>query len=545
MDILRFKQFEKKLSISELSEPAPSNFNGNGNKRGDVLIKKVEDGDPLIIGPVGNRKSVIVDEIRDPEGVVLDNLDGMDGVKDNEDRYDPSLATNFFKNGRGHYINTFIGQQADGTDCEFTLNNIEKTTDFGSSGPGRNIDKCEVIQAIFIHLNRVNPQIALSVKNAVQIFQQFVLDTPNLTDFIKTNMEITPDMINDLDSDWLYTFSEIPGEIEHLLRDHKKSQYVIIHNKYNRPSPYRSIKNKVKQFLPGTEISKFYPGDLIVVSDHRLVIDVVNGNRNGGFGYLMGKIEATQNINELISLLNNLFNEKVMCSLSLKKLKAGLDYSVIINNDSIIGNNIPDPVNFEFNGFEISRVPERGRSSKVSTISRYRGVPRYRIMIFRGDKGGDLNGEVEGSTSRHGKISLQIINKIIRRHFQDFGLQTQDFEFVRRRVVLNDLNNNQLLNQINSLIGDVAELVNHGFNIDRNLSGRDDISNNRDGLISKLQSLEMIKLLADISMENNECFDLIINDIFKYAMSIQVWHDQNTPPNRQGNLLTPKYFRTV
>ena len=545
MRILDFKTFEAKLDLPLLKRPS---LHGDG-LRGDTLISKVREGDPLIVNTEVGKKDVVVNRMLAPDQVnYLSPARAIPNIVDRDGDYDPNRANTYFKNAnnpnkrRGTYIDSFKGLGDGNREISFSLTDIEKTTDFGSSGPGVNTNRSEVLQAIFISMSRDNPTWALNIADSEELFVEYLKQQGNnIGNKVKTHLDITEDMMDGLDNDWKFTFCQLPEDVNFFLS--RDRSYILYHNRYNQSDcPYRMIKEKVKSLLPDIDISKFYPGDIVALSNRTL-----QGGNNGGSEYIRRLLNGINNINSLVLTLNRLFDAKILCSLSLKKLRQGSQYDVIINNEINDVGVVPN-IKFEFYGFTVSDSMS-GTGTRLDTETFYQGSRKIRCMSFHNptpNSKANICGDVQGTTSRHGKIALPIMNRIIRNSMTDFNVNIQGLYQVSDHTVLHRMETEEIEEEVNNLTTEVIEMNEQGhLYVDKTTRGRD-IQGDKNRMISKLQSLQLTKQLIQLAVVNRNCFNSAMTDIYKHAMSIQVWKSApGQPPFNTGNIPTPKYFRTV
>ena len=136
MRILKFN--EANLDIKELDGTSKS-----GGLRGDVLVSKIKDHDDISFKP--NERPNSTTPVSNAEEIIPE-------ITDDKGKYDSKKAQKFFKT-RNRYNKVIQGEDNE----MYQLNDIEKTTDFGSSGGAslgsihtRNV---ECIQCLFLALS--------------------------------------------------------------------------------------------------------------------------------------------------------------------------------------------------------------------------------------------------------------------------------------------------------------------------------------------------------------------------------------------------------
>jgi len=476
MSILNFSEFinETKLNLGELDKPI------NGKLRGDILINKLKNKEPLSTDN-GNK---VIDKIKDDENWV-EVEDGLDNLTNNGN-YDSRKAKSYFTK-KNKYINTF----KDINDDEYKLNQFNKTTEFGSKGPGRLTKKIESLQCIFLAIKQDNPNILLSFNNMFKLYEKVVEDN-SLDDkvFLPNDIKIDLDLVDDfsIDNNWSYTFSKVPNRLWSFLDENgnyiinRNIKYKIFHVGYKeKTSPYININKKYKEFINSREIdfNKYCPADVYMV-DEDSIIEI---NKN---------ILKTENIIELTNLLDSLFDDRKLIPISLKKIIKPSDFKIIINKE--IGKDLP----FFFIDKYIIGCDFKGIGSKIETTSIWKHKmdknvdSKKRTINFDSSdtsKSQNVDGEVEGSSSRHGKISFNWIKRIL----DPFCIG--DIDNIQG---YNELKNNSL-DELRSLVIKFTSKINKIKNDhpNKNIIIREvirgvDISNDKNKLISRIQSLQII-----------------------------------------------------
>lgn len=521
MSILKFLEFikETKLTLGELEKPI-------GDKlRGDVLIKKLKNKEPLST----NKGDNIIDKIKDDDEWV-EIEDGIDNLIDDNGNYDSRKAKSYFTH-KNKYINTF----KDLNDDEYKLNQIDKTTEFGSKGPGRLTRKTESLQCIFLAIKQNNPNIILHYNNMFKLYEKAIEDG-YLNDVVYLqNTKIDSNLIGEfsIDENWSYTFSEIANKLWNFSDENRQKlinrniKYKIFHVGYSgENSPYINIYKKYKEFsaIDGyreINIAKYCPSDVYMVDESN--VDSINN-----------MILKTKNIVDLTTLLDELFDNRQLISISLKKIMKSSEFKIIINKE--IGKELPF---FFINGYVVGSNL-KGIGSKIETTSIWKhklnkdvDIKKRVINFDSSDTSKLLNidGEVEGSSSKHGKISFGWIKKILSSSCEKLNIDN-----IQEYVYFKNSNIEELRDLTLDLINKI-ELIKKG-NPDKNINIREirgtDISNSKYRLISRIQSLQVIYTILQISLVDNDESNAIITKILRYALSIQTdFFD------------TPRYLRVI
>lgn len=498
MKIIRVSSIleEAKLSLGELSKTSPF-----GGLRGDDLIRKIRNGDPI---KVNNN-----DKIIDP--VIIDNISDKDGS------YDPNIAKFYFKNDR--YYRNIISM--DGS--SFKLNDIDKTSDFGG-GPGsslgttaaRDIESIQCLylsyrqsiginiksgsyKDIFNHLEcfnniEISPNIKLNrelVEKYVDEWETTFFKTANALYNIRSQMTMDKRIDNILDNNIHYTFFQIG------------CGYGLI----------KAISNKYNSFKLGIPISKWTPSDIWAASS-----DEINS--------MIDTIDSCSSIIELNNVIDNLFNNKKLVGISLKKLS--YDYDKHVN--LVINKETPYP-SYEFNKVVISDDPFS--TTNISIIANRKSkvygdvTERINVRSSGGQSIQDINCEVLGQNARHGSIGLLQINKI---------LKNNNTIQVPTVAELKDRSYEELVKDIVRMNNTIKS---HDDNISKYSKKPNSIQKNR--IISKYQALYLGIILHDnndLILSNTYPYysvsDKILQGIFYYAMAIE---------NREFR--SPKYVRVI
>jgi hypothetical protein len=129
----------------------------------------------------------------------------------------------------------------------------------------------------------------------------------------------------------------------------------------------------------------------------------------------------------------------------------------------------------------------------------------------------NIDGEIEGRSSRHGKVSFLYMKNLLEKN----SINIDDYKFLLKK------SNEELFNNIVSIINELENENNSIISLKEFTRARN-IKDNKNKLISRLQSLQFIKSLYYIMKSNNKLADKIITNIFRYALSIQT-HQFTSP----------------
>lgn len=515
--LLKYKKFlEANLTLPELGKTR------GGQLRGQVLVDKLKKGDELTTKDD--------DKIKIQSLKVDDEWEDVDkGVEEftTDGQYDPDKAKNYFKKGRG-YRPVF----QDDENSEWKLDQIKKTKDFGSTGAGVRVRQFESIQAIFLAIKQAHPEVKLEPGNAIQFFKDYISNVKSMGKnllFIPEKVKLSEDLIQSFvkEKDWIDTFCRIPNEIwEKDYHIDKKNLYAIYQLGYSEPSPISVLKNQYKKFakLEGfkdIDFSKWCPADVYM-------IEYVKTEE------VMNKLSEATDIKSLTQICDDLFDSSIMVPLSLKKISRGKVIYIITNKEK--EKNLPI---FRITSLAIGS-DERGIGSKISTKSYW----RYREDKFREEqakrdvsldssdssKKQNIDGEVEGSASRHGKISWNAIKRFIESYRSKYPNITPliDVSDLKKSSV------EELELLVKSLINEIKTQNTSKIVKVKPILRGSDITGNEGKLMSRIQSLQIIQALNEIYRHDRRDANEVITKIMRYALSIQT-----------DKFDTPRYLRVI
>jgi hypothetical protein len=244
---------------------------------------------------------------------------------------------------------------------------------------------------------------------------------------------------------------------------------------------------------------------------------------------ILSKIENVKTMIDLNSLIDTLFDNKDLIPLSLKKVSKSVVPKIIINRE--IDKDLPD---FKIESFIIQNDPLKGIGSKISTSSywKYRDSQnvdkKERVLNLDSSntsKKQNIDAEVEGSSSRHGKISLNALKRIIETS------RIQEIQKISDFKDLEKLNIDELVEYCTVLTNNIKSLS--GIIIKYSSKGSS-ISTSQNKLISKIQSLQVLLCFYQMKQVNEELANQILTKIMRYALSIQT-----------DKFETPRYLRVI
>jgi hypothetical protein len=524
--IPNYKSFleEVELNLAELGKVR------DNEKRGDVLVRKLKE-DPSFT--TNNNKNIEVDKMKDEEGNWVEPSDVIDDIT-TDGEYDPDKAKKYFTKGT-RYEPVF--KDEDGG--EFRLNQFKKTKEFGSAGAGRLVKQFESVQCIFLAIKQVFPERYLGSSNLIRFFNEFVNYPSNLVHLPDVVMKedemrgfkIDENLMNDFlqDPNWLETFFKIPNRLWT-----KTGNYIDINRVYSiyhvgysgSDSPYTAIYNKYKELskiedFTDINITKYCPADVYMIS-------IIDKDK------IITDINSTETINELNAVLNKYFDTKMLVPISLKKISG--NFKIITNSE--LGKELPD---FFIKSFMVGS-DMRGISSKISTTSIWKhrndkdvDIKDRNINFDSSDtsKGQNIDGEVEGSSSRHGKVSFKAIKRILDSKIEA-GAKIQKLQTYQELSLLNIDQLKSLVRSLISTINTLRKRAEGDLIKVQPITRGSDISSNEKKLISRIQSLQVVLAIIQLHEISHKDSHDAVTKILRYALSIQT-----------DKFDTPRYLRVV
>jgi len=514
-NITNFTLFnEAFLNLNQLSQIR------EGRVRGNILIDKLKTQEGLKVGG----KFLIVDKMLDDSENWIEIEESIKLITDLDGNYDIDKAEKYFK-AKGRFRKTF--KTEDG--IEFAINQVEKTADFGSKGAGVKIKEFETIQCIFLGIKQAYPNVNLNDVNMVSFYKKYIqMIRETGQSLIKTHekIDLSLELFDEFYSDfnWLYTFYKIPNRIWRSNLIDKNQLYYILHVGYKgQDSPYINLNNKFKEFakkegFTDINFTKWCPADAYLCALNEM--NTVNE-----------KINQTGSISEMTALVDEFFDNKILIPISLKKLAEGSEFKIIINRE--VDKELPD---FKISAFKIGS-DLKGIGSKIDTYSewKYRNnknvdTKKRTLNLDSSDtsKKMDIDAEVEGSSSRHGKISFKGLKRIIEDVNLSEIIKLQSSEELRKLTV------EELKNLVTSLTEMGKSTIKPDMISVSPIQRGSDISSSENKLISRIQSLQVVIALSQIYNINQELANKTITKILRYALSIQT-----------DKFDTPRYLRVI
>jgi hypothetical protein len=538
MKLLKYINFlESVLTVDELSKPVVGTQLTKGQKLVDILSKdnpKLTTNKDNIEVPITNSKQVL-NKISNK----VSNDDGVITYKYSKTKSDKNLK----KPNTNRYDNIFqSGKET------FRLNDFKKTILFGGEkGAGVNTKVYESVQALFIAYSLRYPNSVDGdefLRSVIELLESFVnretalKDILNIyTEGIKIDRELLTSL--SLNPDWFATFVKVPEKLYskntrgNRVISHSK-KYSLYHASYKSDSPVVTLMKKYSDILKENNKSelpeqrwgrinfaKYCPADLYIVE----TVNIENVKK---------EIKDASDMNDLTFRLNRLFDSSVFIPVSLKKVGKDKSFDVIVNGER--GRKLPE---FDIKQFKVTEVPTKGIGSKIETESTWTSVTNNmpdethvtKIIGFDSSntsKDINIDGEVEGDFSRHGKISFNIINDILKKTIEENGLP--------RLNSFSDLSDLKVVN-LEKKLADITYKINNKpskIKVDPSIKGRENIINRKNKLISKLQSLEIIYTFIKLEEINPVIADEKITKIMRYALSIAT-----------DKFETPRYLRII
>jgi hypothetical protein len=190
----------------------------------------------------------------------------------------------------------------------------------------------------------------------------------------------------------------------------------------------------------------------------------------------------------------------------------------------MIINKVTEPPIYKFESIRISEesLSTTGVQIKATKKSGFGdGVEYMVIRSFGGTKLRNISGEMYGKVARQGSISLNRINRVLNKYGESVPTVNEILD-----------TDDELVEKIKNLNSDIIKLDPDLRLVSqvRNLN----VENNRARLLSKYQSLYLSKILLKNVNKIGDTTDIIIGEMFYYALSIM--YDSGR---------TPKFVRVI
>ncbi len=554
------KFFEKGLTLTDLNAPAV------GGKRGDTLVKKLKNKEKIRLT---NGEEVDIEQMRDTDidGPWQEAEIAADNMLDDSGKFDIVKATDYLKNTKkskaaraNSYVKVF---KDDDTEQEYTLADFQKDSDFGSTGAGVRIKEHESIQMLFLakriqqgvnydapimtkvmskdrktkESKEVKKYVYPSIK---EVLKSFVNNNEskigNTTLKLAPGFKLTETMFDYYcdDQSWLSTFCNVPNLLcsqkdrQNRLVLNPEIKYTIFHVSYKgTDSTPNLILKQFKALSKGqnVEFSKYCPADIYIVDTNSIT------TLNTG-------IKSCKDILELNVYLNDCFNDRQIIPVSLKRVGPSPNSATLIVN----AEDDMELPSFEVSSFRISKDMNKGIGSKIMTNSEWinngKKIQRQRNLTMDSPntgKNSNIDGEIDGVWARHGKVSLLWIKKFI--EGSDLYYRVDEVGKIMEWQELSKMNLDELQELLKEIELDLADLKSEiNIRIDYDLAGREIKGNVEKKLISKIQSLQIIRALSVIDKydESGKEVNQIVSNMLLYALSIQ-----------NPGFSSPKYIRVI
>ncbi len=479
------KFIEANLTINDLSKRSDPKVTKYSPLRGDILLGKIENGEDI--------------ETIDGDSVKID-IDKEVDITDQYGKYDPSKSQNLkvgnLKNSKLKPIFSKIGDKSK----KYKLSDLVKTSDFsGGGGSSLGTTETKVVETIQAHI--------LSFKQEFYPNENLLLrhlnDSKNLERISNTKMvfgslEITPDIIKNYKR-YYTTFIRTSNRLisdRGILGSNRKYNFHQISSKsefiVSLTNAYRKCcKNSFNKII---NMAKWTPSDLWSV-DSQLE------------GKFINEIDKLETMTDLNSFIDRNFgdsrNNRGIVGISLKKV------SNFKENITIVINKITERPTFDLESIYLS-TNDFTKGLEISIFRRSSKFPGINKMSVRSNTSGisNINIEILGSSSRHGKCSLSQINSILKSN----GLNQVPLASEIKSNFDKDTLTREIIKISNKLKGlSMTELKN----------GRGQSEIFYPNLISKYQSLIFAEILINDKIMGGYKCDSCVNSIMYYALSIE------------------------
>ena len=563
MNILNFnKFFESALTIKELSKDA------KGQLRGDILINKIKSEHQLQLEPTkakGDKMVVkkMLDFTLTPPtyvDVIGATSSPIDQITNQFGKFDSTKANSYFLKGK-NYLPIF----KDDEEKVYKLNDLFKTTDFGSRGAGKTTNENEIIQMLLL-AKRILVNRDFTMRTVNQYLEEFEsgIIPPNAV--IPNGFRIRNLEHFDADPEWMATFRNSINNLAKAAPARKSLFDPIITYKFYQNSVadpnsiHKIVIKKFKDLLRsnGTDDMPNYFKDYITLDFAKYCpadVWAVTANEND-YNEICSSIKNATDILDLNRILNAEFEKRTLIPISLKKVGIKVNSGkIIVNNEN--GAELPK---FNVTQFHIEPETGKGIGSKIDTTSIWypkgevKPIERQRnikIDTSNSSKFQNVDGEIDGVYARHGKISFLMMKRFIEESPLYDKVLSIDETPLQTVELLKNKNVQELKDIIEDLNAEIKGFENPlGVNVKDDLKGRPNDSLEKK-LISKIQSLQIIRALSIIDYHDvvvnenprrlingqpnpdNE-IDKIVTKVLLYALSIHT-----------GGFSTPRYARVI
>ena len=501
MKLYKVKElFETNLTPKELEKT-----NKDGTTRGDVLVRKLKENEPL--------------NINDDDKVIVNGSEIIPNIT-KYNHYDPQSGEKFFKKSRNVYNKVLLGDDG----VSYTLKNVKKTTDFGSSGGtslgSEKTREVETIQCLLLSYKQYNDNKILDEHDFNKILKLNKFDFDFYLNDVSSPVKINKEIFNKYLPKWgttLIKTSNALFEGQNIIINYRqKLNYLLDKNiqyRFYLSSSNNGICEAVNFAFNQSKksfddrrinISKWNPSDIWAV------------NRNSE-SKIISELYQCDSLIVLNNTIDKYFNTRELVGISLKKVAKDEDIKFIINKVT------PIP-RYDFKSIRLSEDPFSNTglvifAKRLSNNYFEESIESMTVRSYSSDIV-NISGEMDGKMARHGKVSLTRINKILAKHNISIVptikelklLNWTDDEFEEQIRILN--------NNISSIYKNVSSPSNRVYKIDKRR------------LLSKYQSLYFAWIIKKYNKSKNHDnkinMDYAIEEIFYYALSIK-FNDKRTP----------------
>lgn len=516
-DILGFSRFldnqtqnlvERNITFNDLDKTS------SGQKRGDILLGKIVRGEEIPLKPEGE-SGVVIKRISDIINKNTQDITSRNLIAPKYTPYDSVKMRDVFLKRPGYkkYTNSLRAEDGE----EYKLNDIVKTSDFGSSrGSSLGTESTIKVESIYCFYFAIRQFLDRDI--SITDDTSYFLTSPSVLDFIKIPVQVTQEIIDEF-GEWENSFIETVNGInrteKYLVKDRKNNSVLDSNKKYSfhqinsRDDLITSLSDKYRSFNLGIPISKWTPSDIWAVDVERK-------------DHIIGLIRACRSLSDLNRIVNNSFDRSELIGISIKKIKSGHNnFKIIINNES------PKPL-YTFSKVVILDKPT-GTLNTTIVVNRKSdvygdGEEKVDFRTYESDIR-NIVGEVLGKEAKFGKISLSQINRMLR------NLEIKEVPIT---LELMNFDESELKNKILELNNEIIKNPSLKDFIRRSNVRSDLKPETKRRLISKYQGLLLAKILLDTLLVDRESVDNLLQKIFYYALAIE---------NQEFEC--PKYIRII
>ena len=512
---------EAKLNLRELD------VRGELGKRGDMLVHKIKEDEPLLVSKIGSEKKEII---------VVNKEQVLHAITSKDGTYNSYKASKYFT--KPEYPARYKEDAILGDDgIYYKLNDFEKTSHFGSSR-GASLGSLdtryvESIMCVFLawrQLKRVDLDEA-DILDILEMRADIFEDFKHQYCSMDSGLNLSQQDIEKYWENWKESFINIPNFLYYpgIIHSGFKNEYLLLDTKVYRFCQLSSSTGAVKALriafqkrYPGLNFAKWNPSDIFAVE--------LNSEKE-----IETKLNSCKSNAKLNEIIDKSFDIREMVGVSLKKIKKKSDLKIIVNK-------VTKPPKYFLDTIRLSRLPFATLGLELIANRRSREFGSgSEVMVIRTrerNKLVNISAEVRGKTAKHGNMSLTQINKIL----DSYGLELVPSVTSRSETYygnsLEEWTEAELKREILAINKKIIE--NYGSIIEpKNLA----IEVDRIRLISKYQSLFLAWILMEAQSlesekEGKTVADCVVEEMFHFALSINI-----TPGKESGR--TPRYARII